>query len=95
MIKHWYALAKRFGLINLWLPFRWILLVPAMYVLALYCCLVEFLIDRYSAQPELIVEARWNDATLLNEAPQKKHIAILTGADGTIGEAVRNFCQIT
>lgn len=73
---------------GLWIWARSWLIIPATYVCAAYCCLFELYLDTfYDASLRKRVED-WSNSTLLKQAPKEKRIAVLTGADGTIGTQV-------
>lgn len=67
-----------------------LLVVPGIYVCAAYCCVVELFLDIFYDVPFKVRMGEWNQSSLLTECPQEKRIAVMTGADGTIGTEV-NF----
>lgn len=80
---------------GLWLWLRSWLLIPATYVCAIYCCLVELYIDTFHSISTKELSDEWSRSTLLTEERDEKRIAVLTGADGTIGTEVSLFILAT
>ncbi|KAI6173225.1 Retinol dehydrogenase 12 [Aphelenchoides besseyi] len=75
-------------LMGIYFRFRSVLIVPCVYVYALYCCVIEFLLDVFCDMPLKMRADEWSKSSLLKEHPQQKRIAVMTGADGTIGTEV-------
>lgn len=75
-------------IIGWWLWVKTWLVVPGMYVCAGYCCAVELFLDVFCTKPLKQCIDEWNQSSLLTEYPKEKRIAVMTGADGTIGTEV-------
>lgn len=73
---------------GLWLWLKSWLVVPSVYLLGVYCCVVELYIDCFRNPPLKERIEEWRKSSLLTEHPQEKKIAVITGADGTIGTEV-------
>jgi len=81
-------LSIKLYLTGLWFWLKSFLIVPGTYLCAVYCCTFELFLDLFCDKPFKQRFDEWTQSSLLNEHPQTKRIAVLTGADGTIGTEV-------
>lgn len=76
---------------GLWICLRSWLLIPATYLLAIYCCIVELYQDTFHAISSKERSEEWSHSSLLTQERDEGRIAVLTGADGTIGTEVSHI----
>lgn len=100
----WNIFFIRRYLVRLWLWLKCLLVIPSTYLYAAYCCIVELYIDLVCDPPLRTRMKEWKASSLLNDCPEIKRIAVMTGklfascsssfcvsgADGTIGTEVSN-----
>jgi hypothetical protein len=71
-----------------WLWLKSWLVVPSVYLCAVYCCAVELFIGTFYDPSWCKRLEEWRNSSLLKEHPDERKIAVVTGADGTIGTEV-------
>lgn len=66
------------------------LIIPLTYLLAIYCCAVELVLDFIQQKTVKGEMVKWEKSRLLSKkSTRKEKVAVMTGADGKIGREVR------
>ncbi|KAI6191981.1 Retinol dehydrogenase 12 [Aphelenchoides bicaudatus] len=75
-------------MLGLWLWLTSVFVIPCVYLYAIYCCIVELFSDILCKPLLNICIEEWRHSSLLRECPHERRIAVVTGADGTIGTEI-------